>query len=146
MAQLSLELKAWKILKPDDGNALRVAFRFSLRPAEAAPHAPARRGQTFWTEVRLSRDLAECPGWREIDRESTIKAMYLFAVDRIVEAGRPVREAPLVWRAGARNAFAPPSYLDRVPFLPAAPVIFERAGSEGLADSATLARKAAGLD
>lgn len=191
MAQHSLQLETWKVLKPDERSSLRVAFRFRLRPEEVDPGAagqgsgrspgegsdprirhatqadrgnaaegprprlprPRRglrpgsgSGAVFWTEVRLSRDLAERTGWRDLDRESWIKVLYLHAVDRIVEEGRAVREAPLFWRAGAPRGSAPPPYLEKVPFLPAAPVIFEHGGvAADSSSSSRLARTAAGL-
>lgn len=142
MTQLALKLEDWKSLRPDGENAARAAFRFTLRPAESDPGvAPA--GETFWTEVRLSRDLAARTGWNELDPESLLKAMYLFAVDRIVQAGAPLREAPLFWRPGSHEESIPPPYLERVPFLPAAPVIFEVETASS--HSARQARKAAGL-
>lgn len=144
MAKMVLEFHHWRKTKPDDDNELKVLFLFSLQPeGERQARVKLDHTKTFWTEVRLSRDLSKRGRWAPLPEEQKVKAMFQFAQERIVEAGRKLREAPMFWTPTGSLKDGPPWDLSRTPFPKAPPIVFEtRPHSES---STLLARKAAGL-
>jgi hypothetical protein len=144
MARLILEFHDWMEEKPDDDDALVVLFLFTLGPA-AAREAGVKSGpeHTFWTEARLSRDLSSRGRWPSLSKRDKVKALFRFAQEKIVEAGRKLREAPLYWTPTSPFEEGPPWKLDEIEFPKARPLVFEtKAPGES---PSLLARKGAGL-
>lgn len=144
MSKMVLEFHNWRKTKPDDDNDPKILFLFSLRTeAERQAGSKLDHTKTFWTEVRLSRDLAKRGRWASLSEEDTRKAMFRFAQEKIQEFGRKLREAPMFWTPTSALREGPPWDLSKVQFPKAPPVVFEvQPGAEG---SILLARKAAGL-
>ncbi|MBI4603212.1 MAG: hypothetical protein HY721_14750 [Planctomycetes bacterium] len=144
MARMVLEFHGWRETKPDDDNELKALFLFTLMTAaERQSGVKPDHTKAFWTEVRLSRDLASRGRWGTLSRDEKIKAMFRFAVERIQEAGRNLREAPMFWTTQSRLGEGPPWDLSGLEFPKPHAVAFEVAP---LAESPSLqARKAAGM-
>jgi hypothetical protein len=144
MARMILELHDWLEEKPDDDDELIVLFLFTLMPA-AAREARIKPGpdETFWTEARLARDLSSRGAWPGLSKRDKVKALFRFAQEKIVEAGRKLREAPLYWTPTSPFENGPPWSLDEIRF-PKAPAVAFDAREPGESPS-LLARKGAGL-
>jgi hypothetical protein len=144
MARMVLELHNWRETKPDDDYEPKVMFLFTLlSESERQSLKKLDHTKTFWTEVRLSRDLAARGRWVGLSKQDKVKAMYRFAVERIQEAGRKLREAPMFWTAMSPLKDGPPWDLSTIQFPKATPIVFDtKAASES---SSLQARKAAGL-
>jgi hypothetical protein len=143
MRELLLEFHGWRTAKADDDSDLVALFLFSLMPAERRRGGAAPRHEDcFWTEVRLSRFLAEQPGWRSLSQEEKLKAMFQNAVESVKTAGRKLRQAPMFWTATSPLRDGPPWDLAKVEFPRMSPVSVDAdAGRE----VRLAARKAAGL-
>jgi hypothetical protein len=143
MQEMLLEFHDWRRMKADDDNELVVLFLFSLMPAdERQAGRQPDHNDCFWIEVKLSRFLAEQPGWKGLSRADKVKAMFQFALEQIQAAKRKLRQAALVWTSGGRLNHGPPWDLASIRFPKAPPVIVE---AEEPQASRFLARKAAGL-
>ncbi len=144
MAKMVLEFHNWRKTKPDDDNEPKIIFLFSLQSeADKQSGVKLDHTKTFWTEVRLSRDLAKRGRWATLSDEDKLKAMFRFAQDKIQESGRKLREAPMFWSGSGSLNDGPPWDLSKVQFPKAPPIVFEVRSS---VDSSFLqARKAAGL-
>lgn len=144
MPQWILELHDWRQSKPDDDNEVMASFLFTLLTvAERESGVKPDHTKTFWTDVKLSRDLA-CRGrWAGLTNDQELKAMFQFAVEKIVEAGRKLREAPMFWTPMSPLKDGPPWDLGSIKFPRPDPVAFETV--EDPAASRFQARKAAGL-
>jgi hypothetical protein len=100
MSQMVLEFHGWRNTKPDDDNELKVLFLFSLQTeAERLSGGKLDHTKTFWTEARLSRDLAARGRWAALSKAERIKALYVITWQKIQEAGRKLREVPVFWTA-----------------------------------------------
>jgi hypothetical protein len=143
--RMVLEFHDWREEKPTDEHELIALFLFTLRPA-ADLEAGIRpdRSQAFWTETRLSRDLAARGRWPSLAKKDKLKAMFRFAVEAVVEAGgRKLREAPMFWTPQSPLAGGPPWKIEDIAFPEAKPVAFEARVPEE--NTSLLARKGAGL-
>ena len=147
MSKLVLELHDWRALKPDKENELIAIFLFSLS-SEIDRQAGIRLDQhhAFWTEVRLSRDLAGRGRWTQLTKQEKIRAMFRWAQEKIKQRGHKLREAPMFWTATGPLADGPPPEwnLNSVKFPNAEPVVFE--AMEGIRLSEAASREAAGLN
>lgn len=144
MARMVLEFHNWRKTKPDDDSELKAIYLFSLRTeAEKQSGVKADHTKTFWTEVRLSRDLSARGRWAGLSPEDKYKAMFRFAQEKIQEVGRKLREAPMFWTTSSPLRDGPPWDLSRVTFPAPSAVAFEARSPEQ--SSALQARKAAGL-
>lgn len=144
MARMVLAFHNWRQTKPDDDNELKIIFLFSLRTEEEhKAGVKPDHNQTFWTEVRLSRDLVTRGGWAGLSKTDKIKAMFRFAQERIQEVGRKLREAPMFWTATGSLRQGPPWDVAKIQFPAAPAVTFEARSVES--SSGLGARKAAGL-
>ena len=144
MARMVLQFHDWREEAPDDESEVVALFLFSLR-AEEDRKAGAKpdHNQTFWTETRLARDLAARGGWPQLSKREKLKAMFRFAQERIQEAGRTLRQAPMFWKPESPLEGGPPWDLSGVPFPKPCSIVFEIA-TEAMAPRLE-ARKAAGL-
>jgi len=142
VSQLILELHDWRRTKPDDNNELVAIFLFSLTSLSNR-QAGVRLDQehTFWTEVKLSRDLASRGRWPQLSRKDKMKAMFRWAQERIKERGKKLRQAPMFWTATSELQDGPPWTLDSIRFPNAEPVVFET--TEEMARSGLGSREAA---
>ena len=144
MTRWILELHDWRQSRPDDGNEVIAIFLFTLLSmAERQSGVKPDHTKTFWTEVKLSRDLAGRGRWAGLAKDQKLKAMFQFAVERIVEAGRKLREAPMFWTPTSPLKDGPPWDLGSIQFPRPDPVIFEI--TEDPASPRLQTRKAAGL-
>jgi hypothetical protein len=144
MAKLLLTYHGYRKNKPDDENELRALFLFTLMPeSEVKAGIRPDHTKTFWTEVRLSRDLAARGRWAALSGEEKLKAMLRFAEERIQEAGRKLREAHMVWSATSPLRDGPP--WDLAGGKLRQPHIVEVEGRDAPASAALSSRKAAGL-
>lgn len=144
MGRMVLEFHDWQEQKPDDDNEVIALFLFSLL-AEEDRRSGLRpnHNQTFWTEVRLSRDLASRGRWPQLSKNEKLQAMFRFAEERIQEAGRKLRQAPMFWTPESRLEAGPPWDISRVPFPRPSAVAFEV--EPGAFAQRLESRKAAGL-
>ncbi len=144
MARMVLEFHNWRESKPDDDHELKIWFLFSLlSEVERQSGVRPDHTKTFWTEVRLARDLASRGRWASLSKEEKIKAMFRLAQERILQAGRKLREAPMFWTAMSPLKDGPPWDLSQVQFPKGTPLVFD---TRSLDESPSLhARKAAGL-
>jgi hypothetical protein len=142
--RLVLQFHGWQELRPTDESEIVALFLFSLMPAADRERGlKPTRLQTFWTEASLSRDLAARGRWPSLSKADKLKAMFRFAQERIQEAGRKLRQAPMYWTPRSPLEAGPPWDLARVPFPRPSAMVFE-------IEPAALAprlesRKAAGL-
>ena len=147
MSKLVLELHDWREMKADKDSELVAIFLFSLT-TENDRQAGVRLDQehAFWTEVRLSRDLAGRGRWPQISKQDRIRAMFRWAQERIQQRGRKLRQAPMFWTATSSLADGPPADWNRSAFkFPKAdPVAFETADEIRASEAAS--REAAGLN
>ena len=139
-----LEFHNWRMLPPDDDNELIALFHFSLMPE--ALRKSGRKPQhddCFWTEVGLHRLIAEEPGWRKLGRKAKIKVMFRHAQEKIKEARRKLRQAPIFWTATSEHLDGPAYDPGEIRFPGAPPV---RADWEDRESAIRFtARKGAGL-
>jgi len=143
MGRMVLQSHNWRESKPDDNHELKVLFLFTLTSeAEQQSGVKPDARRTFWTEVRLSRDLATRGRWAVLSKAERIKAMFRYAQEQIRDAGRKVREVPLFWTPASRLGDGPPWDLTTIEFPKAPPYIFEKTQDS---DPSLEARKAAGL-
>ena len=144
MPQWILELHDWRQWKPDDDNEVIASFLFTLLSlAERESGVKPDHTKTFWTDVKLSRDLASRGRWAGLTEGQKLKAMFQFAVEKIVEAGRKLREAPMFWTPTSPLKDGPPWDLGSIQFPRPNPLAFETV--EDPAAPRFQARKAAGL-
>jgi hypothetical protein len=144
MNRWTLTFHGHRQLKATDKSAAILWLLFSL-VSEKDGKTGARLGQDhiFWTEVTLSRDLAERPGWKELSDEDVRKAMFRAAQESIQEVGRKLRQTPLFWTPQSPLAGGPPWDLASVRFPAPHAITFEIA-DDGSA-SGQGAREGAGL-
>jgi hypothetical protein len=142
--RLVLELHDWKDMGLDDESDIIALFLFTLMPvSERTSGVKPGAAHGFWTEVRLSRDLASRGRWAGLSKKDKLKAMFRFAQERIQEAGRKLRQAPMYWTPMSPLRDGPPWSLAEIAFPKAPPLVFEpRAPEES---PSLLARKSAGL-
>jgi hypothetical protein len=144
MTQWILELHDWRKSKPDDDYEVIACFLFTLLSmSELQSGVKPDHTKTFWTEVKLSRDLARRGRWASLMKDQKLKAMYQFAVEKIVEAGRKLREAPMFWTPTSPLKDGPPWDLESIKFPRPDPVVFEIVADPASPKFQT--RKAAGL-
>ncbi len=143
MSKLVLEFHDWRELRADDENERAALFLFSLA-SESSRKAGIRLDQehTFWTEVKLRRDLAARGSWPQLSKQDTLKAMFRWAQERILARGTKLRQAPMFWTATSPLASGPPWDLSSVQFPKAPPVTFEV--TQEMAESGTGSRVGAG--
>ena len=142
--RLVLELHDWKEMSPDDESDTIALYLFTLMPvSERSSGVRPGAAHSFWTEVRLSRDLASRGRWVGLSKKEKLKAMFRFAQERIQEAGRKLRQAPMYWTTTSPLRDGPPWDLAQVVFPKSPPAIFEPTPPEE--SPSLLARKAAGL-
>jgi hypothetical protein len=143
MSRMVLEFHNWRESKPDDKYEIKALFLFTLMTeAERQSGVKADHNKTFWTEARISRDLAARGSWINLSRREKIKAMFRFAQERVQEAGRSLREAPMFWTPTGSLKDGPPWDVSSIQFPKAPPVLFELPSA---ADPGLESRKAAGL-
>ena len=143
MSRMVLEFHNWRESKPDDDYEIKALFLFTLMTeSERQSGVKADHNRTFWTEARLSRDLAARGGWAALSRGDKIKAMFRFAQEKVQEAGRLLREAPMFWTPTSLLKDGPPWDVSTIQFPKAPPVIFDTPGED---TSSLESRKAAGL-
>jgi hypothetical protein len=139
-----LELHDWREMRADDENDMVALFLFTLMPAsERRSGVKPGAAHSFWTEARLSRDLAARGRWAGLSRKEKLKAMFRFAQESIREAGRKLRQAPMYWTPASPLGAGPPWDLAAVEFPKAPAFFFEPKPPEE--HPSLLARKAAGL-
>ena len=147
MSKLVLEFHDWRLMKPDKDSELVAIFLFSLTTAgDHEARVQLDHDHAFWTEVRLSRDLAGRGRWPQLTRDEKIKAMFRWAQERIQQRGQKLRQAPMFWTATGSLANGPPAEwnLDAVKFPKAEVVMFET--TDGMRSSEQASREAAGLN
>lgn len=147
MSKLVLEFHDWREMKADKDSEVVALFLFSLA-TENDRQAGVRLDQdhAFWTEVRLSRDLARRGRWPQLSKTEKIKAMFRWAQEKIRQRGRKLRQAPMFWTATGSLAEGPPSDWDlkTLKFPKAEPIVFEAADDIRASEQAS--REAAGLN
>ncbi len=147
--EAELQFRDWQSLAPDASHELIVGFRFSLRhPGTNDPAHASDGSTTFWSEAKLSRDLARRGRWATLSRKDRIRALYRIALEAVVErlaaSGQILRDVSVAWSPESPHAEGPAWDVSGIPFPDRAPVkvrIARRPGSDW-----RLARKAAGLD
>ena len=143
MSRMVLEFHNWQESKADDNYEIKALFLFTLMTeAERQSGVKADHNKTFWTEARISRDLTARGSWANLSRRDKIKAMFRFSQERIAEAGRRLREAPMFWTPTSSLKDGPPWDVSSIQFPKAPPVLFERPGAAG---PSLKSRRAAGL-
>ena len=144
MERLVLEFHDWKELKPNDDSEIVALLLFTLQP-ESQRKAGRKRdhNDAFWVETTLSRDLARRGRWAQLAKSEKLKAMFHFAQQRIIIAGRKVREAPMFWTTQSDLRDGPPDSYASSKF-PAPNAIVFSPGDE-LAVASAHSREAAGL-
>jgi hypothetical protein len=142
--ELVLEFHTWRWGRPDDDNERIALYCFSLMPVNWRQAGDdLSHEDVFWTEVKLPRLIARQPGWAQLSKEDMARAMFQHAVEQIVQAGRKLREAPIIWTPTSKLRNGPPWDLSAIQFPEAPPVTFT--ARESPDSPRFLARKAAGL-
>ncbi len=129
MSNQILEYHRHRFIRPDKDSDVVALFLFSLTPeSHRSAGLPVGQDHAFWTEVRLSRDLAARGGWATLSQKEKAKCMYRFAVERIQERGGKLRDAPMFWTATSVLKDGPPWDPASIDFPPKAPIAFEPSG------------------
>ena len=146
MSKLVLEFHDWRETKADKDSELVAIFLFSLT-TENDRQAGIQLDQehAFWTEVRLSRDLAGRGRWPQLSKTDRIGAMFRWAQEKIQQRGRKLRQAPMFWTATGSLADGPPADWNlSAPDPKAEPIVFEP--TDEIRASVAASREAAGLN
>ena len=86
----------------DEDSDMIALFLFSLQSKEDHDQGvPLASDDYFWTEVFLCRQLAQCDGWKKLNKKAKLKLMFHHAVETLKEARRKLRQVTLAWTPGS---------------------------------------------
>ena len=127
----------------DEDSDMIALFFFSLQSKEDYDQGLAPdSADCFWTEVFLSRQLAETDGWKKLGKKAKLKVMFHHAVESLKEARRKLRQVTLHWTPGSGMEKGPAVDPSEIDFPGMEPIIVDFEPSD---DSRFLARTGAGL-
>lgn len=108
----------------DEDSDMIALFFFSLQSKEDFEQGLTPNGkECFWTEVFLSRQLAETDGWKKLGKKAKLKALFHHAVKNLQEAKRMLRQVSLAWTPGTGIEKGPAPAEDGIDFPQLEPVL-----------------------
>ena len=117
----------------DDEFDMIVMFFFSLQSKEDHDRGePLGSDECFWTEVLLSRQLAETDGWKKLRKKAKIKLLFHHAVENLKDARRKLRQVTLAWTPGSGIEKGPAVDPSEIDFPGMEPVIIESESNDAL--------------
>lgn len=127
----------------DEDYDMIAMFFFSLQSKEDHDQGKSLGSdECFWTEVLLSRQLAETDGWKKLGKKAKLKVMFHHAVESLKEARRKLRQVTLHWTPGSGMEKGPAVDPSEIDFPGMEPIIVDFEPSD---DLRFLARTGAGL-
>lgn len=110
----------------DEDFDMIAMFLFSLQSKEDYDQGKSLGSkECFWTEVLLSRQLAETDGWKKLGKKAKIKVMFHHAVENLKDARRKLRQVTLAWTPGTGIEKGPAVAPAEIDFPRMEPVIIE---------------------
>ena len=101
----------------DEDSDMIALFFFSLQSKEDYDQGlTPDSNDCFWTEVFLSRQLAETDGWKKLGKKAMLKAMFHHAVKSLSAAKRKLRQVNLAWTPGTGIEKGPAAAEDGIYF------------------------------
>ena len=108
----------------DEDSDMIALFFFSLQSKEDYDQGlTPDSNDCFWTEVFLSRQLAETDGWKKLRKKAKLKAMFHHAVKNLSAAKRKLRQVNLAWTPGTGIEKGPAAAEDGIDFPQLEPVV-----------------------
>ena len=117
----------------DEDSDMIALFFFSLQSKEDYDQGlTPGADECFWTEVFLSRQLAETDGWKKVRKKAKLKAMFQHAVKNLQTARRKLREVSLAWTPGTGIEKGPAAAEDGIDFPNLEPVVIAPEAEDAL--------------
>ncbi len=117
----------------DEDSDMIALFFFSLQSKEDYDQGLAPdSSDCFWTEVFLSRQLAETNGWKNLRKKAKLKAMFHRAVKNLRAAKRKLRQVNLAWTPGTGIEKGPAPTEDGIDFPHLEPVVIDPEAEDAL--------------
>ena len=117
----------------DEDSDMIALFFFSLQSKEDFDQGlTPSSDECFWTEVFLSRQLAETDGWKKLGKKVKLKAMFHHAVKNLQDAKRMLRQVSLAWTPGTGIEKGPVPAEDGIDFPRLEPVLIAPEAEDAL--------------